>query len=196
MSNGDGVLFCFFWYGSVCGSKRHWQQDRYSVRCVENDGDGRGVRPLSFLDFRSGNKRWQSTSNIDGVLFYFFWWRSGRYGSYNNAYDEGNGKLGRGNCFICRYFDQFKWMQTMILVLYFIFSPDFFSFLSLIFCSVEVVNLKTCWGSELWCASLFGESQNKTTEKIAPALEIWLIPCILFCFLFGRNNVGGATPFA
>ena len=55
------------------------------------------MRPIFFLDLRSGNKQWQNTSNGDGVLFYFSWCRSDGCGSDNDAYNDGNGQLASGD---------------------------------------------------------------------------------------------------
>ena len=100
-SDGDGVLFIFSGVEGCAAASSFGNKDGYSVGFDDDDGGGGGVCPLFLLDLGSGNKRWRNTSNCDGVFFSFFWCRSGRCGSDNEAYDDSNVQLGGGDFFVC-----------------------------------------------------------------------------------------------
>ena len=97
-SDGDGVLFIFSGVEGCAAASSFGNKDGYRVGFDDDEGGGGGVCPLFLLDLRSGNKRWQNTSDGDGV--FFFWCRTGGCGSDYCAYDAGNRQLGGSDFFL------------------------------------------------------------------------------------------------
>ena len=103
-------------------------KDGYSVGCGDNDGDGTGVRPLFLIDFWSGNKRWRNTSDGDGVLFYFFWCRSGGCSSDDETYDNGNRQLCGGDFLSVNILTSASERKHDFCIYILFFHPDLFFF--------------------------------------------------------------------